>query len=772
MVIIDKKRKLKTAVLLCYNDIRKIIIMNFFLLIRGLDMKKIKYYLNKKFFMRYFVFFTVALFLIFSVVTIIIGQYVMSQKKYEEQIQMLSEFEDERKTIENTFSIAVALGRMTTESECVKKFTSITGEYAGSDFYTITQIYQNIKQNQTEFHYLDFKMWLFKDSDEIVISGNETITKKHFHNETGIDLSEVVELFANNSLSGYYSALCPNLSSENKMYIACQRIYADGKKIYILISLSNNSYIYAEKYSCGFIMNKNSKIDLFKEISIKSDITETTSVHKTHSKKGNSTICYASVESIPGVLYVASYYDRINIGFIIIGAVLIVLFFASIWFSFLITKYIYSPINRLLGIFEYEEFSGGDELEFIVQNTAEILSANKKLNETLEGKVVAQKNKFLFDLLNGFVWGKGIDEGIAEFSLDYIRKSCVCVAFEIAEAQKLNEQLSVGEFNSIKPAVFEIIKTELFPGYNSGIMVENGCIAFIIPFLNSEKEVVTAVNKVKQKIGVEIVAVVSNPIENLEDYKNEFQDITEILECRYLWGGRDIIMKRDVFCQGGNEYYYSFKTEQALVNNILSGKMENAMILINRVVNRAIRENTSDADFENFKSSIIETIRRMMQRTSITPQDVFESIEEWEIFLKFDDRNQFADKIKLTIKKLICEIDKKTKDDQKRADDKIIEFINQNLSKDISMNDICEEFKMSASTVARRLRERYDISFKNYVDDLRIEKAKSIMMENPNIMIKEVATMVGYANIASFNRMFKRKEGVAPGQYLDKIGKN
>ena len=79
---------------------------------------------------------------------------------------------------------------------------------------------------------------------------------------------------------------------------------------------------------------------------------------------------------------------------------------------------------------------------------------------------------------------------------------------------------------------------------------------------------------------------------------------------------------------------------------------------------------------------------------------------------------------------------------------------------------------MSASTVARRLRERYDISFKNYVDDLRIEKAKSIMMENPNIMIKEVATMVGYANIASFNRMFKRKEGVAPGQYLDKIGKN
>ena len=88
-------------------------------------MKKIKYYLNKKFFMRYFVFFTVALFLIFSVVTIIIGQYVMSQKKYEEQIQMLSEFEDERKTIENTFSIAVALGRMTTESECVKKITAI-----------------------------------------------------------------------------------------------------------------------------------------------------------------------------------------------------------------------------------------------------------------------------------------------------------------------------------------------------------------------------------------------------------------------------------------------------------------------------------------------------------------------------------------------------------------------------------------------------------------------------------------------------------------------
>ena len=48
-----------------------------------------------------------------------------------------------------------------------------------------------------------------------------------------------------------------------------------------------------------------------------------------------------------------------------------------------------------------------------------------------------------------------------------------------------------------------------------------------------------------------------------------------------------------------------------------------------------------------------------------------------------------------------------------------------------------------------------------------VEKAKKIMDENKKIKIKDLAPMVGFDNVASFIRVFKKQEGISPGQYLE-----
>ena len=77
-----------------------------------------------------------------------------------------------------------------------------------------------------------------------------------------------------------------------------------------------------------------------------------------------------------------------------------------------------------------------------------------------------------------------------------------------------------------------------------------------------------------------------------------------------------------------------------------------------------------------------------------------------------------------------------------------------------------EHFGISPSSIGRILRMQYNVTFKTYINDARIKKAKKIMDENKNVLIKDLARMCGYNNAVSFIRMFKKSEGVSPGQYV------
>lgn len=60
------------------------------------------------------------------------------------------------------------------------------------------------------------------------------------------------------------------------------------------------------------------------------------------------------------------------------------------------------------------------------------------------------------------------------------------------------------------------------------------------------------------------------------------------------------------------------------------------------------------------------------------------------------------------------------------------------------------------------------ITFKEYINTLRIEKAKQILLENPDITVLELAKQVGYNRSETFYRVFKSIEGDTPKGYLSR----
>jgi AraC-like DNA-binding protein len=94
-----------------------------------------------------------------------------------------------------------------------------------------------------------------------------------------------------------------------------------------------------------------------------------------------------------------------------------------------------------------------------------------------------------------------------------------------------------------------------------------------------------------------------------------------------------------------------------------------------------------------------------------------------------------------------------------------IQYIDQHLADDLTLEAIASQAGMSRayfSTVFKRL---YGISPWDYILSRRIERAITLMEEQKDRTILELASLCGFNNTANFNRTFRRITGKTPTEY-------
>lgn len=94
----------------------------------------------------------------------------------------------------------------------------------------------------------------------------------------------------------------------------------------------------------------------------------------------------------------------------------------------------------------------------------------------------------------------------------------------------------------------------------------------------------------------------------------------------------------------------------------------------------------------------------------------------------------------------------------------IAEFIERRLCDTLSVDMISRQFYMSKTKLYYLFMEVYGTSVGEYISDLRITKAKNLLINSDSPM-DDVAQAVGYQNTASFSRAFKAKTNCSPKRY-------
>jgi len=97
---------------------------------------------------------------------------------------------------------------------------------------------------------------------------------------------------------------------------------------------------------------------------------------------------------------------------------------------------------------------------------------------------------------------------------------------------------------------------------------------------------------------------------------------------------------------------------------------------------------------------------------------------------------------------------------------KIKKYIDQNYSKDISLNDIADRYNISYFHLSKTFKQIYGKNFKDYLLDVRMDHAKKLLRKS-NSNISTIAQKVGYIDPNYFSKVFKKYTGLSPSSYLN-----
>ena len=94
----------------------------------------------------------------------------------------------------------------------------------------------------------------------------------------------------------------------------------------------------------------------------------------------------------------------------------------------------------------------------------------------------------------------------------------------------------------------------------------------------------------------------------------------------------------------------------------------------------------------------------------------------------------------------------------------IMKFFHTNLSKNLTLEDICDEFGLSKSYLNALFKKNTNTSPINYFTSMKMKEACKLL-RSTTYSIKMIAAELGYFDPYHFSHLFKKVVGVSPSEY-------
>jgi AraC-like DNA-binding protein len=91
---------------------------------------------------------------------------------------------------------------------------------------------------------------------------------------------------------------------------------------------------------------------------------------------------------------------------------------------------------------------------------------------------------------------------------------------------------------------------------------------------------------------------------------------------------------------------------------------------------------------------------------------------------------------------------------------------------ELNLEQLAQGLNVSKYHLSQAINEVIGCNFYEYINKLRVEKAKELLLSEPSLSVKEIAYRAGFNNKVSFYNAFRKRFGVAPLVYKSTVAEN
>lgn len=675
-----------------------------------------------------------------------------------------------------------------------------------TDYLYVANLYNDLIEQLRGFGQFGFTLGVSKLTDDMIITSNGTFNVNHYLKELGVKTSVIDELekYQNESIiSGTYVVPHSLTTSPNKTIMIHQISTSKLDPIYFFIVFDSvsllpktidhpdgNFYLYTDELITSYIYNE----QLTPEI-----LNDAVAINEqNHIKLGKTTNYIHHAKLIPNLHYV--YISEVTAFSTIFFALWKTALFQSMLLlllglalAYIATRSSYEPIRQLLQ-FLYEHNKARtkettkstnnvnghsqknelldpiNEIAYIKSSIEHIYSINSALQNKLDHSFVHLREDFFRKVIYGIASEQFISENLSTLKLEVFQDQLNIMLLECEGLETMHESAPL-TLTNLPTVLHTMIKEQIGTSEHFFLLsLDHNKYCIIFHDISAGQLQETAkyiINGVENNMSLDIIAYISETYSLLE-LTSALQELLRLSNYQYAAVNK-IITTQFLNDTKEDVCHYPIEMENFLISYVDTNELNKALELLGNLIEENEKlSKLSPSNLSSLKHSLLTTFKRCLNNNNKTLNqfvkdnpDVIDKLMEVNA-VKFSEQA-------FSLFELIfdyCNKDKFSLESSTAS--QIFMYINQHFDKDLSLTDISNHFNLSESYVSKLLKNSLDINFKQYINTLKVKRAKELL-SHKTYKVHEVATIVGCNNTNTFIRIFKQYIGVSPGEYLKNL---
>lgn len=441
-----------------------------------------------------------------------------------------------------------------------------------------------------------------------------------------------------------------------------------------------------------------------------------------------------------------------------------------ILFSMKNAKPIHQLLNKFIAI-ENNSFSEKNIWEYINKSTDMIIQNDKNLKESLQQYKPIIRKSYLLEILNG---SENNRKSLEFFEISFPYSNFIVLLFDFTHDKVFLEENLVEE--RIKKELFLVSKIELqfnkkYISYT--LEVEKGIIGVILNMAENDP-IIDTIEMIKGELEVSanvlLTVAVGSKVTDITKIKNSYLLAKEALAYKIIRGAGSLILADELNKSTNHAIISIFDSnrERLIMEAIRNGNCEDAISLLENFTDELKNANLPIEFARCQFFSMMNIGFRVLSEIDVDYTNIFEdSNNPFDGIRKCSTIIEMSDKLEDVFRRVCQYISECRTLVKSNVINKIISYIDANYSdQNIGLTSLSESFNLSVSYLSYLFKEQTGTKFNEYLNSVRIENACKLL-KNTNVSINEISLKVGYSNVVSFNRAFKRIYNMSPGQYRD-----